>query len=120
MSANTLTADYCVNPAIDPTHPPITIQPLLLLLLRSIGASSGPYIAGLLYASASTQDYPWIIAGSLKIAYDLLLLASFQAVKPASEAAKERRESVMATAREVPRAEAETGTGRERYIEAKR
>lgn len=52
---------------------------------RSIGASSGPFLAGLLYAHPKTAGVPFIIAGCLKVIYDLLLLYSFNAVKPSSE-----------------------------------
>jgi MFS family permease len=45
-------------------------------VVRSVGASTGPYLAGLLYASPSTRSYPYFIAGGIKIAYDVLLLQS--------------------------------------------
>jgi hypothetical protein len=41
----------------------------------------------LLYASPTYKNYPWFIAGGLKIVYDLLLLWSFHGVKPDSERA---------------------------------
>lgn len=57
-------------------------------VVRSVGASFGPYVAGLLYANSARMDYPWYIAGGLKIAYDLLLCYSFMSVKPPEEEAK--------------------------------
>jgi len=57
-------------------------------IVRSVGASLGPYIAGLLYNNKSTISYPFYIAGLLKIIYDLLLLYSFQSIKPPEEIAK--------------------------------
>lgn len=52
---------------------------------RSIGASIGPILAGMLYAHNNTSNYPWFIAGGLKIVYDILLLLSFKSVKPSGE-----------------------------------
>lgn len=54
-------------------------------IVRSIGASVGPYFAGLLYETPATRDFPFFIAGGLKILYDLVLLAAFAAVKPSEE-----------------------------------
>lgn len=54
-------------------------------MAKTIGVSIGPYIAGFLYGSAHLSSYPWFIAGVLKIVYDLLLLYSFQSVKPSTE-----------------------------------
>jgi len=54
-------------------------------VVRSIGASTGPYFAGLLYASPVYANYPWYLAGGLKIVYDVLLLYSFAAIKPDTE-----------------------------------
>lgn len=50
-----------------------------------MGASAGPYLAELCYASPQYRNYPFYIAGGLKILYDVLLLQSFHSVKPASE-----------------------------------
>ena len=55
---------------------------------RSIGASTGPYLAGLLFANGITMDYPWYIAGLLKILYDILLLYNMQSIKPDCEVDK--------------------------------
>jgi MFS family permease len=51
-------------------------------VVRSVGAAAGPFFAGFLFANKNTSNYPWIIAGTLKIIYDLLLLYNMQAVKP--------------------------------------
>ena len=47
--------------------------------------STGPYFAGLLYDSPKYVNYPFFVAGSLKILYDLLLLYGFRASKTAGE-----------------------------------
>lgn len=53
---------------------------------RSIGAAFGPLCAGLLFSQyGDSCAYPFFIAGSLKVLYDLLLLYNMQHVKPASE-----------------------------------
>ena len=51
-------------------------------IVRSIGAALGPYLAGLLFENKKTQNYPWIIAGTLKIVYDILLLYNMRLVLP--------------------------------------
>ncbi len=53
---------------------------------RSVSSSGSPVLAGALLG-ATTFGWPLIIAGSLKSAYDLLLLRAFGAVKPADEVA---------------------------------
>ena len=50
-------------------------------VVRSLGMSAGPYCSGLLMNSRATMHWPWIIAGVLKILYDLLLLRGFRAVQ---------------------------------------
>ena len=54
-------------------------------IVRSVGASLGPFLAGLLYNNKTTISYPFYIAGLLKIIYDLLLLHSFKSIKPPEE-----------------------------------
>ena len=49
---------------------------------RSLVASET--LAGALFA-ASLRDWPLVICGTLKIAYDLLLLAQFRHLKPPEE-----------------------------------
>jgi MFS family permease len=49
---------------------------------RTIGAAIAPVFAGLLFARPSLMNLPFFIAGSLKIAYDLLLYRAFVRVQP--------------------------------------
>jgi len=51
---------------------------------RSLASSGSPVIAGAMLG-ASTFGWPLVIAGTLKSAYDLLLLRQFRSVKPAEE-----------------------------------
>jgi MFS family permease len=51
---------------------------------RSLASAFSPALAGLLYG-ASVFAWPLVIGGSLKIAYDLLLLWRFQKVRPPEE-----------------------------------
>jgi hypothetical protein len=52
---------------------------------RTIGASLAPVITGPLLASPVLSGAPFIIAGGLKIIYDLALYRSFKKVKPPEE-----------------------------------
>lgn len=54
---------------------------------RSFAAAAGPVLAGSLL-SASSFGWPLVIAGSLKIAYDLMLLYTCRNVRPPEEARK--------------------------------
>lgn len=51
---------------------------------RSLAAAASPALAGALFA-ASFQALPLLICGTLKIAYDLPLLAQFRRLKPPEE-----------------------------------
>ena len=51
---------------------------------RSLAAAVSPLVAGYLLGM-STFGWPLIIAGGVKIAYDLLLLATFRTVRPPEE-----------------------------------
>jgi MFS family permease len=51
---------------------------------RSLAAAIGPLMAGYLLG-VSSFGWPLVIAGVLKIAYDLLLLLTFKAVRPPEE-----------------------------------
>jgi MFS family permease len=62
-------------------------------IARSIGNSFSPAIAGTLIGIPALISSPLILAGGLKIAYDLLLLKAFRNTKPAHEQAKEARTS---------------------------
>lgn len=50
---------------------------------RSIGAAVSPALATMLIGSAGWMGLPFILAGGLKIAYDLLLYRAFRATGPA-------------------------------------
>ncbi|HEX4567569.1 MAG TPA: MFS transporter [Vicinamibacterales bacterium] len=52
---------------------------------RTTGAAISPLLAGLLFAHPSLISVPFYLAGSLKIAYDLLLLRAFSSVRPHEE-----------------------------------
>lgn len=52
---------------------------------RTVGASLAPLVAGPLYASAALAGVPFLVAGGLKVAYDLALWRAFRAVKPPEE-----------------------------------
>jgi sugar phosphate permease len=52
---------------------------------RTIGASLSPVLAGALMAQAATLSLPLMIAGGLKIVYDLALYFRFREVRPAEE-----------------------------------
>ena len=51
---------------------------------RSLVAAASPAISGALFA-ASFQILPLLIRGTLKIVYDLLLLAQFKRMRPPEE-----------------------------------
>jgi MFS family permease len=52
---------------------------------RTIGAALSPLFVGLMFARPALINAPFFIAGSLKIAYDLLLFRGFVAVLPPEE-----------------------------------
>jgi len=52
---------------------------------RTAGAAIAPLFAGLLFARPSLINAPFVIAGTLKIIYDLLLYKEFVAVRPPEE-----------------------------------
>jgi predicted MFS family arabinose efflux permease len=52
---------------------------------RTIGAAISPLFVGMLFARPSLIDLPFLIAGGLKIVYDLLLYRAFVAVRPPEE-----------------------------------
>ena len=53
---------------------------------RTVGASISPLFVGLMFSRPSLINLPFFIAGTLKIAYDLLLYREFVAVQPPEEA----------------------------------
>jgi MFS family permease len=50
-------------------------------IARTVGAALSPMIAGPLYASAALASLPFLLAGGLKIIYDLLVWRTFRKVK---------------------------------------
>jgi len=52
---------------------------------RTIGAAISPLFVGFMFARPALINLPFIIAGTLKIAYDLLLYKEFLAVQPPEE-----------------------------------
>ncbi len=52
---------------------------------RSMGASVSPMFGAMCLASAGWMSFPFFLAGSLKILYDLLLYRSFAALRPPEE-----------------------------------
>jgi len=52
---------------------------------RTTGAAIGPVFVGLMFANPLLMNWPFFIAGGLKIAYDLLLYRAFVAVRPPEE-----------------------------------
>jgi MFS family permease len=56
-------------------------------MARTAGGAAAPVLSGLMLASAASGA-PFLIAGGLKIAYDLAMLRSFRAVRPPEERAR--------------------------------
>ena len=54
-------------------------------IARTVGAALAPVAAGPLYAVPALSGLPFLVAGGLKIAYDLLLWRSFRALRPPEE-----------------------------------
>jgi MFS family permease len=52
---------------------------------RTTGAAIAPFFAGLLFAQPALINLPFFIAGSLKIAYDLILYKAFVSLPPREE-----------------------------------
>lgn len=52
---------------------------------RTTGAAMAPVFAGLLFSVPSLINWPFFIAGGLKIGYDLLLYRAFRRVRPPEE-----------------------------------
>lgn len=53
-------------------------------IVRSVGSAAGPALTGLFF-SLGWLSAPFFVAGTLKIAYDLMLYRSFVAIKPPEE-----------------------------------
>jgi MFS family permease len=54
-------------------------------IARSVGASLSPALTGLFFGIPALLSLPFILAGGLKIVYDLLLFREFQSIKPPEE-----------------------------------
>jgi len=54
-------------------------------IARTTGAALSPMIAGPLLASSTLLGLPFVLAGGLKIVYDVLLYRSFRTLKPPEE-----------------------------------
>ncbi len=54
-------------------------------IARTAGSSVAPVVTGPFLANPALLSFPFIIAGGLKIIYDLLLYRSFKAIKPPEE-----------------------------------
>jgi predicted MFS family arabinose efflux permease len=54
-------------------------------IARSVGASLSPALTGALFGIPALFNAPFLLAGGLKIIYDLLLYRSFVTVKPPEE-----------------------------------
>jgi MFS family permease len=54
-------------------------------IARTVGASVSPSLGSVLVASTATAALPWILAGGLKILYDLLVYRDFKSVQPKEE-----------------------------------
>jgi hypothetical protein len=52
---------------------------------RTIGAAISPVFVGLLFARPALISVPFVIAGTLKIAYDVLLYRGFVSARPEEE-----------------------------------
>src|SRR3972149_4796886 len=59
-------------------------------IARSVGASLSPTVSGLFLASPVLLSAPFLVAGGLKIIYDLLLYHSYRTLKPPEEKARVR------------------------------
>jgi MFS family permease len=55
-------------------------------IARTTGAALSPSIAGPMLAISGLMGLPFVLSGTLKIVYDVLLYRSFRAVKPPEEA----------------------------------
>jgi predicted MFS family arabinose efflux permease len=54
-------------------------------IARTVGSALAPLLAGPLYAVPALAGLPFLLAGGLKIAYDLVLWRAFRAVRPPEE-----------------------------------
>jgi predicted MFS family arabinose efflux permease len=59
-------------------------------IARSLGVAASPLIAAPLYLSAALAGTPFVVAGGLKIVYDVLLYRAFR-IRPAPEEIRTER-----------------------------
>jgi uncharacterized membrane-anchored protein YitT (DUF2179 family) len=52
---------------------------------RTIGAAISPVLVGFCFARPALVNVPFFVAGTLKIAYDLILYVAFRATRPPEE-----------------------------------
>lgn len=91
--------DTPVDLAVDPTRQSYTMAVVdpdehsaaagLTSVARNVGAAIAPAFAGATLAVPGL-GLPFLLAGGLKIVYDLLILAVFHRVRPPEEAARFR------------------------------
>ncbi len=67
-----------VTPAERPAAASVTAVP------RSLASAASPFLAGYLL-TVSTFGWPLLVAGTLKIVYDLMLLGAFRDIRPPEE-----------------------------------
>jgi hypothetical protein len=91
------------------SRPSVSAANGITTTVRSLGVSLGPTLAGYLLSDRRTMAVPWIIAGGLKIVYDLLLLRSFRAVQ--TDVEKKKAQAALAEAAAVVGAEGEATVG---------
>ena len=81
-------------------------------IARTLGVGVSPFIAAPLAASVAYTAVPFVIAGSLKIVYDLLVFRAFRHVRPPEERATQERAAQTATSAS-PTADASPPAGAE-------
>ena len=54
-------------------------------MARSLGAAISPALAVTLFADPAWMSVPFLLAGAIKIAYDLLLWRGFRSLSPPEE-----------------------------------
>ena len=101
------TAPRFLSPLL--SRPSVSAANGITTTVRSLGVSLGPTLAGYLLSDRRTMAVPWIIAGGLKIVYDLLLLRSFRAVQ--TDVEKKKAQAALAEAAAVVGAEGEATVG---------
>jgi predicted MFS family arabinose efflux permease len=78
-------------------------------IARTLGVGVSPFIAAPLAASVAYTAVPFVIAGSLKIVYDLLVFRAFRHVRPPEERAAQGTPGPDTPPPEAPEREDESG-----------